>query len=43
MNDCRLQDLSTVYPQSYPQPNTGQIYFLIRRWTRTHTPPTQTQ
>jgi len=28
-DDCRLQDLSTLYPQSYPQPNTGQIYFLI--------------
>jgi len=27
MNDCILQDLLTVYPQGYPQPNTSQIYF----------------
>jgi len=24
MNDCRLQDLLTVYPQGYPQPNTSK-------------------
>jgi len=24
MNDCILQDLLTVYPQGYPQPNTSK-------------------
>ena len=31
MNDCILQDLITVYPQGYPQPNTSQIYFFSSR------------
>jgi len=38
MNDCILQDLLTVYPQGYPQPNTGQIYFFSSRG-ETKSPP----